>query len=667
MRAVTIGSTATGAALAMIAACGSSSNSAFSLDGATDTVPSAPEGLSATQSPGDFDVVVLEWKPPASPVTRYEVQVRIAAADWQPVTGPILFSTNQLSLRLYEGTLEVVTLTFRLRASSNAGTSEWSNEAPFFRGVRPASNLAVYTPGFGIPVSLVWSRGSRQAQRLKLERRVVAADGSAGPWAELPGVQVADTTYTDADIAQWVDGGQLFYRLTYVKDGVESAPVTAGTMAANPLAPVNLAATPAGPALIRLTWIARSRYADKQVVIRGFRIGPGSEEVAVLPREQSSYTDPVPASGVYWYRISARVGPYVNVTNYVSDSETVQGCTELPPDRPFIVGGLRMPAATHAARNAAGRFGLAGPFRPPTPGLQVFSPRDTDWDTHAIDGNDQLVAAGVLYAAEDRQHVLHAAGPAAPATDEWFDGTAWHVDAVGLPISEAVVDPAGAIHAVSCGPDTSITYATNAGGAWTKVSTPVPDFPAGCRIAVSSDGVARLLYLRQRVPETFKADILVLVRSAAGWTPPDVVPIGEDGVSAFNPTPILRVFAPTSAGTTVLYEAFSTTGQGALRAIHHDAASGWGAPVTLGPSRFSGIGTAAVSADGSRIGLAWTEPGVATRVAMRDASGTWTATTVFPTYAGVTVGFTAGGKLWVLDGLGFLPGEPSDYLLYEER
>jgi hypothetical protein len=404
-----------------------------------------PSGLTATQDPSFFDNVSLTWTAPVQPVDAYELQALLpGATSWQSFPETIPAVAVGAAVTFASTAPEAAQYSFRVRSLRGGSPSAFSNEAHYLRGVRPASNVAVYSTNAGVPFQVSWTRGSVQATQLRLERRIVATDGSATEWTQLPGAALADASFTDIDVAQWLDGARFDYRVIYRLNEVDSAPASGSSNLASPVAPVGLAAAPLGPTSIALQWTARSRYADRQIVRRGPIDRPAENEVeiATLPRDAASYTDTVLAPGVYRYRIVARVGSAGYITNYNGVGDPVQGFTTLPEGNPLRVSGLAMPAAKEAARDGTGAFALAG--RVGSAGaaaLDVFAPQAAGWATHAVSGDEDVAPGGVFYAA-GALHVLHThlGLPTAATIDERFDGQAWRADAAGVRISDAAVD-----------------------------------------------------------------------------------------------------------------------------------------------------------------------------------------------------------------------------------
>ena len=617
-----------------------------------------------------IDDIVVRFTPPPHADT-IEAEGRLDAGAWESLgSGP--GASNQLSLTLDTSAPEDADYSFRVRATRGSSTSDWSQVATVHRGVRPATNLQVFAQ-FDQPIQLTWTRGSTQAGVLRLDRRWVGSDGVAGAWSQLASLALDATSYLDADTGQWLDGASFDYRVVYVKGAAESEPAQASSLQARPLAPVGLACSPAGETSIRLAWTPRSHYATKQVVVRSSRQGPGSEEVATLPSDASSYVDTVPAPGEYVYFVSARVGDWVNVVNYVADGEPAGGMTALP-GLPLPASWLAFPGGDQAARRSDGRFATVAAVQGyPANSVRTWQQTATGWDSRdaTLDGYPQLPEPAIFSGPAGRLDVLY--GQVLGGT--WharFDGT-WSTEPLAAPFpQDAALDALGALHLVACQAGYA-DYSTNASGAWVTERLPASVFADRCAVAVGPDGRPRVAYTSpQPVPpgqggSSTASDLYLLSSNGSAWTE-EPVPLGAEATQRYGM--LLRALAPSADRTVIIYERPApAVSDVAVGAIERDA-SGWGMPVAVGLRRFNGAPArfaAAASPDGARVAVAWNGTsyqgsGSPASLAIRSATGTWSTWPILETYTGVALGFSPAGKLWVLDGLGGTLGG----VLYEE-
>ncbi len=629
----------------------------------------APAALTAELS--TFDTIDLSFRPPGG-ADALEVEARLDEGAWQQLgEGP--GHAERLVLTLTPDAPEDADYSFRIRAKRGGATSSWSAVATVHRGVRPATILQVFAMFDAPTIQISWTRGSTQAQAVRLDRRLVRFDGMPGEWSELAGIALDATSYADADIGSWLDGASLEYRIVYLKGVTESAPATGRSMPARPLAPVGLSCTAAGVSSIRLDWMPRSQYATKQVVIRSPRWGPGSDEVAELPKDASAYVDTVPAPGAYVYRISARMGDWVNVVNYVADGEPAGGFTALP-DVPLTMSSFAFPGGDPAARGTDGRFATLGKVLGMDYTVRTWLDTPGGWEARdaTLDVYPTLAPRAILFGPGDRLHELYARIQDVTSLHAWLDGT-WQSDTIPTPLpQDAVVDAAGALHVIACH-EGFADYATNASGAWATQRLPTSVYADRCAIAVGPGGDLRVAYTSpQPVPpgqggSSTASDLYLMTGGGTQWTE-ELVPLGGEATQRYGD--VLRAFALSADRTLLLYERPAPeVSDVALGSIERDA-TGWGPPVAVGLRRFNGAQesfAAAMSPDGSRVAIAWNGTtyqgsGSPATLAICAAPGVWSSWTLHETGLGVGVGFSPTGKLWVLDGLGGTAGG----ILYEE-
>jgi hypothetical protein len=641
-----------------------------------------PAFLVVSSNPYDpdfLDTVTLAWQPTGG-VDRYELQARVGSDPWETVDDQIPGDSDGGYLSFDAAAPEAADYYFRLRSIKGTDTSAWSNEAHLFRGVRPARDVRVSSVYDGVVIGLSWTQGSTQAQTLLLERAVIAWDGGQGAWSPVPGVDVADTSLLDADIASWVDGAQFTYRLTYWKNGHSSAPATGTSVRHQPLAPIGLTAVPAGPNSIQLTWTPRSTYANRQVVVRFARdflgpSNPGDGDVVELPITASSYLDVVPSRSAYFYAVRAQVSQ--NLGDFAL-SDYALGFSALDPAVPFSVAGLAMPLLSGAstdsvqvARDSAGHFGLVEHWDYGIARAHLW--QGTSWSTHDAPEDAGLITPAILFDPQDRPHLftkVFREGVGYLPHHEWLTPTGWQgeIFSTGM-VHDVTIDATGAVHGVSCEGD--IRYLTNAGGSWTSETLPAQVQPSMCRISVGPGGDPRIAYGTWDDLPTGQVFRLSWVRREGNEWIHEPVP-GTVGVDLFYDK-FFRVLAPTATSAAIVYERRDSYFNSTLYAVVRDDGV-WGAVEEVGLRPYNGtaIRFAAAASLSGRLLVAWNgtryqssgAPGVA---ALREPGGSWNLFTLFDNGAGVACGFTPAGKGWVLDGLSGPNRSGPSHLLYEER
>ena len=619
-----------------------------------------------------FDSIRIAWTTPAGQ-DGVQLQGRLAGGAWEAI-GDAPPDAIGVEISLRADAPEAADFGFRIRGVKGGSFSEWSAEATVHRGLRPATGLVI-SSGFGPPpaIGVQWTAGSTQAEAIRVERRIIPRGATPGPWMALPGLALDATSFVDTALDAWVDGADVEYRVTYVKGSEASTPAQGLAGAAPPLAPVGLVASPAGPLSVRLDWTARSTYATKQVVIRAARLAPGEAEVATLGPEVNGWVDTVPEGGTYVYRISARVGDHVNVTNYVADGAPVVGFTSIP-GMTLSTSTLVAPGGTKAVRDAAGRFATAAASMYT---VSAWRQAGGGWEAHetVLATYPDLSGPGLLLRPDGGLELLYRVLFPLPTTftREWFDG-AWHAESVSdLQPTDAFVGPGGVLRIVDC-QSGLLRHATNASGAWVVETIPVAEPAQRCAVTTGPAGDVRIAWTSQRpLPPgqggSPTASDLHLVRPGTGGWVDEIAPLGAAAVPV-APS-VLRIHAPSADRTVVIFQGF-TAGAGGIdvRAVTRDTGT-WGAPVSLGIRQFNGREesfTSAMSPDGSRIAVAWngfTTGGCCSpaTLAIRGVDGAWTSTILYDTEAWLASGFSPQGKLWVLE---LSPISHLGGILYEE-
>ncbi len=581
---------------------------------------------------------MLGWKAEGG-VWAYEVSGRVGGGSWVPL-GKFLGTTSRFELMLDPEVPEVTKLGFRVRAFIRDVPSQWSDEAVIARGLRPASDLTVEVIASWPTASarLVWIRGSTAAAELVLERRAVRGDVETVPWDRIPGVMVGDVSFMDWGVGAWVDGSRLEYRLRYVLGALESESVAAATNPAPPLPPTGLAASSLGGLTVHLTWTPVSQIPWAQQIVQRTRWGYGDwQNVATLGPSVAAHDDTVPVEGTYQYRITVRA----TGTLEVSSSPAAVGT----PSGPFVPSFVNLPGVP-VYRDADGWFTTAAVA---SSGLRVYQQDVAGWTTHDIpDPAWNFLAPSYLRATDGTAHFFYSMF-FPDAAHDWRDAGGWHSELLPFRPTDATIDAAGALHLVTCDFGFDLSYATNGSGIWVSEPIPHSGTTVKCSIAVGAGGEPQVVYAvaRPALPGDLYplVDVQFAVHGVLGWQyepPPAAAAVVAANIEA------LRLLA-VATGTTLIIDG-GTDATSELDAYDRGP-GGWGAG-----TRFATVSNrvqGAVSADGTRLAVAWTDvnsfPEPA-NVAVREADGAWTTWPLSGSWVN-SLGFTPSGKLWVYTGI----------------
>jgi|GEM_PF-1642433 len=296
--------------------------------------PDAPTSLSLVAR--DHESVQVTWTDNADNEGGYTLERRNGSAVFLQVAALPANSQAYTNTGLSPETA----YTYRVLATSDHGSSAYSNELALTTSVAPAPEAPGSLVGAAQSaevVSLSWSDLSDYETGFRVER----AQGVGGDFITLAIVPANATTYQDTNATPL---STIRYRIIAYNDQGDSPPsniVTVETpVGALPDAPVNLSANATDPEVVVLSW---SDQSDNET---GFRIerragGAFATLVEIAP-DAEAYTDrTVVAASQYDYRVFAVNG---SGDSGASNTASVTTPNEDPPASP---SGLTSGAVTH--------------------------------------------------------------------------------------------------------------------------------------------------------------------------------------------------------------------------------------------------------------------------------------------------------------------------------
>ncbi len=271
----------------------STSATATTVDGSTNTIPSDPTALTATpDGPTEID---LSWTAPAnnggSAITGYRVLFSSDGTTFNDLEDDTESTTTSFS---DTGLLGGVTRTYQVRAINAQGQSLVSNIASATTAAATVpgnpTSLAVAADG-PMEMDLTWSAPANNGGAVISGYRVdVSETALTGPWTNLV-VSQTGTTYTHTGRSA---STTYYYRVQAINSVGNSSGATASGQTAAPTlpgAPTSPGATPDGPTRMDLSWTAPTNTGG--VDITGYRIevgGAGNWTQLVASHPTTSYT-----------------------------------------------------------------------------------------------------------------------------------------------------------------------------------------------------------------------------------------------------------------------------------------------------------------------------------------------------------------------------------------
>jgi hypothetical protein len=656
-------STAAIAAAALLAGCG-----AFDVEGSA--APEAPSELAVTLATSSFGWPELraQWTAPAGAAPDVIVlQMRVGDGAWADQFW--CDGRETATVLALPSVPDGSRLGFRAVAVDNTVRSTWSNEAAVQVPVAPAQYVMTGSSA-GTPY-VWWQRTSVGATEVRVDRRLEPPVGEPTAWEQVLLASAATTTaYEDTDAALWRDGTRFAYRVVYLAGDVESAPAEARTPGGRPF-PLQASATYTDGA-VRVSW---TYPGLSPIQVRVVRRPPGTADVELgtVDAPATTFDVDAPVPGFFTYAVRAKnPDAHWYDSSLLSDESTT---AVVVPD-PALAGVLDasilwMPAARTVARAPSGQFALAWGDGWNTFGLYI--PAAVGWErwAPATTGLVRASRPGIHYDAQSRLHAVYEQRGESFEWDvrhRWQDADGWHdehagtIVAPGVGSSATALDGGGDPHLlwqdccrVGTGEYLPLTYAARRDGAWSAEVFGPPLEAASPQSGIAIDPAGEPGLVAQH------GDLVLLRRGDGGWTE-EVIPTSGTPAAAYR-----AVLLPAVDRAVVIGRWTGSNGETVVGVRERDA-SGWRAaePVLTSPYPWPSY-QAAISPDGTRMAIATDSP---RRVAIRSGGG-WTVHSLAADVEGdFALGFTPGGKLWVLDGVsGWTPwmdGVSVPHVLYEE-
>lgn len=411
--------------LGLSAACGGGGGG-----GAASPIPSTSSGspVDVRASADPAGEVLVTWEAPANGADGYDVQARVAPADFRransttiAATGKYLtFSTTLDALSVPElSSIEFRVLAYKGTAPPSI-SAVTSTSAPLLR-----SELVLATSEDGVE-RLTLTNHSKAADHLHVDR-LHSFDLNLLIWntTSMGDFPVGTTSIVDDAPPE---GSVVYYAATYSKGSASAYSVSNKCFAAlRP--PSGLTAAVAGQS-ISLSWANHSAAATKIVVLRsaGLNTSGAGIEVATLSPSSQTWTDTVPNPGYYTYSLEARTS-----LGSSAMATPVMAGTLPPPNGLSLTSSIhRMPVARQALRGDSGAWYFAQEMQDGHP--LIYLPVNTAWNATTPSGANQLVAPYLALDAREHPHTIFLSG--APGTHPqsllrgWHDGNAWQTEAI---------------------------------------------------------------------------------------------------------------------------------------------------------------------------------------------------------------------------------------------
>lgn len=399
-------------ALALTMGCGGGSSVQVPLP---TPVPDPPTALSLSFDKNYSTYLQLNWTPPSTNFSGYEIQTRVGDGAFENVFNETVPSSWKAA-RFLTNAPELSTVTARMRTVRLDQVSSYSTEATARRPLlAPDISWSPIWSSDGIYFS--WFKNSLVADTLKLERGLVQGTTS---WTTLDETTSDTREYTDHNAPESMTS---VYRITYSK-GQDSAQITTDPVTPLMVAPNQISATPLVEG-VHLSWHNSSLVATETAILRATELGDSAnfQQIGLVPASTTSYDDTHLATGYYTYRLENR-NPIITAVH----STPVQVST-LPPQTgiSLLPSVLSLPGAEVIRRSSTGAWFLSGKDLSIA---MVRTPIGDSWNDYLSSNTKDWREPYFLLDSHDRPHLVYTRSVDANTWEvalihDWKEETGW--------------------------------------------------------------------------------------------------------------------------------------------------------------------------------------------------------------------------------------------------
>jgi hypothetical protein len=624
-----------------------------------------------------FDIIQLDWVRPTATYDGFLLEASVAGGPFQSLTNDILPGNwESIILTFDPSTPELLDLQFRMCAVRGGVKYEYTNAVPYFRGLRPASQVTAALLRGGLFIN--WTKASLAADAVRVERALLNPDGSFSGWQPLAQLGADAVSFLDQDL---VEGTTCSYRVTYAKGTVSSAPALT-TAPPIPVSSVIAFSATAQADGIHLGWKNRSSLATEIVVWRSPGSGNGYAstfvtDIAHLSPTSSTFVDALNTPGTYEYYLETK-------TATASVWSPIAQAQYQVPNAPMVSAQvLSLPTATWMFRSGHGTTCLSLDDKA-SPGVRIFN--GSTWDAHPALGALWLYPY-VRFDASDHPHFvsLKPVGGLWVEFDlihEWHDGVQWQSEPIltrkvftGSAFASSgnafELDSSGQIHLLldesqeQRPSTTSLVYIHKGGSGWLDESLNVLAAQSYNRVTLAMDP--------SNDPHVViwgsDGNGFELSRASDGTWTSSLLPITQPSSGAFS-----KLVFPAPDRALLVFDRIAPSGPPLpdvdLMCIEKVTGT-WQSPYRLGAASVFGLrydGDIALSADRSRIALlanASTD-----RLLYLFSKGTWIPLALSPRFIGYernpALAFDDTGRVTIFGRDSLTTGATSTYTILKE-